>query len=331
MSLLQNFFDFMIGFPVRGRVSKLAFQVIQKAYFSLPKPARETIQYSLNGITLELNAGHRLPLARKLYPDESMSIGRVAVAVSGKYPHDTFIDIGANVGDTAAIIRSHGVGNRLICIEGIDPFFRILERNALLLNDVVPLKAFVGPENLSVVGHLHVLSSGNAVVLDKPELYRGALPTNPENIEFRSLPNLLRGHLRKGRIKLIKTDIEGFDMPVLNANLELLAEHLPAVFFEMHVSDSDERVRKTGWKDLFGNLKTLGYSTVFYWINSRDYLCRIPLSCWDTLSDVNEYFRNRRGEIYADVCAIHSDDSDLIEIVHSNEIRHAGASRTTRP
>jgi len=46
-----------------------------------------------------------------------------------KYPSGTIVDIGANIGDTAAIISTHARPNKLILIEGSDYFFDILVRN----------------------------------------------------------------------------------------------------------------------------------------------------------------------------------------------------------
>jgi FkbM family methyltransferase len=257
-----------------------------------------------------------------------MSVGRVARLVSEKYPGEVFVDIGANVGDTAAIIRSFGTKNRLICIEGVDFFFRLLERNVESIGAVTPVKAFVSTHSASGDGRLRVLSSGNAVVFDEPGLYPESSSADSVDLQFHTLAALLDGRLNGANVKLLKTDIEGFDMPVLNANLEIVSAHLPVIFFEMHVSDVDERARKVGWREFFSNMRKLGYSSAFYWTCSREYLCHVPLSCWDTIEDLNEHFRNRHGLLYADVCLVHGTDSDLAEKIRTGELAH---DRTLRP
>lgn len=49
-------------------------------------------------------------------------VGFAAAQLSKKYPESTFMDIGANVGDTAAIMATHAK-KRLILVEPSDYFF----------------------------------------------------------------------------------------------------------------------------------------------------------------------------------------------------------------
>ena len=249
-----------------------------------------------------------------------MCLGRVGHAISSKYPESVFIDIGANVGDSAAIIRSYGSLNRIICIEGVDYFYKILNKNVRTLGDMVPLKAFVsstGEEPSSAL--IRILDSGNAVVYETPELYPNESKLAVQiNIQFKPLPSLLEGHLGGRQVKLLKTDIEGYDLPVLNANLALIREYLPVVFFELFVSDIDEQAKKIGWRDFFNAMLEIGYESAFFWISSEDYLCQVSLNNLNTLEDVVEHFRNRWGG-YVDVAVVHKADDDIAQAIRAGE------------
>jgi hypothetical protein len=82
-----------------------------------------TIQ--LHHFTVLAPEGHWLGPIRRDYPDYSENIGRISGAVEKKYPNRGVIDIGANVVDTAAIVRSHS-SLPILCIEGSAYYFEFL-------------------------------------------------------------------------------------------------------------------------------------------------------------------------------------------------------------
>ena len=59
------------------------------------------------------------------FPHYRENLGRLAAAVERKYPGRGFIDVGANAGDNAAIVRAHS-SLPILCIEGSE-----LERGRL--------------------------------------------------------------------------------------------------------------------------------------------------------------------------------------------------------
>lgn len=329
MAITQTLFNLMNGISIKGRFRKLFFGVLQRVYYALPKRKNATIDYVLKGIRFSLNANHRTPITWKVSPQYSMCFGRIGHAISSKYPDGVFVDIGANVGDSAAIIRAHGSLNKIICIEGVDSFYKILDKNARTLANVVPLNAFVsastGGETSALI---RVLDSGNAVVYETPDLYPNeSKQAVQSDIRFKSLPALLEGHLEGQQIKLLKTDIEGYDLPVLNANLSLIREHLPVVFLELHVSDIDEQSKKIGWRIFFNAMREIGYESAFFWVCSEDFLCQVSLNSSNTLEDVVEYFRNRWGS-YIDVALVHKADGDIAQVIRAGE---RGVALAMRP
>lgn len=83
---------------------------------------------AIHGFTLNVPDNHWLTQTRSHLPDYSENIGRLAGAVESKYPGRGFIDVGADVGETAAIVRAY---SRLpiLCMEGSEFYYELLREN----------------------------------------------------------------------------------------------------------------------------------------------------------------------------------------------------------
>jgi len=69
-----------------------------------------------------------LPRAYRTHPEFNAAIGRVVAAVQAKYPSMTCIDVGANAGDTTAIIKCQA-DLPVIAVEGDEQTFAMLKKN----------------------------------------------------------------------------------------------------------------------------------------------------------------------------------------------------------
>ncbi|MET0218106.1 MAG: FkbM family methyltransferase [Burkholderiales bacterium] len=327
--MFQAAFDRLLALPVGSTSRMLLFRALRRLYRSLAKGRNVLVTYSVDGCEIYFPALHETPFHWKFMPDNSKSLGRIAMACAGNYPESVIVDVGANVGDSAAIIRSRGVRNRIISVEGVAEFHDVLVRNAELLGDVTPVLAFVAASEHRAAANLRVVPGGNAVVYENPDdfgIRAGSLPMIDG--EFLKLEQVVGQHAPGATVKLLKTDIEGYDLPVLNGSLEFIARHRPLVYLELHVSGQDEQVRGVSWRDLWSNLRELGYAQALYWYNSDDFLCMLDLNRDDhVIRDIHDYFRNRSGRLYLDVCLIHGEDAALAETVYAGEKLHAQALR----
>jgi FkbM family methyltransferase len=272
-----------------------------------------------------LPASHGTPFEWKFNPEYSKCLGRVAKLCAMKFPESIIVDIGANVGDSAAIIRSHGISNKMLCIEGVKLFFDVLKENAERLGNIVPVNAFVGSSTHVSLGKLGVTKTGNAVVYEKPDHYKVASASAEQvSIEFMTMEDILESYMPNTIVKLLKTDIEGWDIPVLNSSLNFIAAHKPAIFLELQVCGIDEISMGVSWLDLWRNLDDLGYRKALYWHCSSDFLCMLDIADdWRITEDIHDYFRNRWGRLHADVCILHETDVDLAAAIYGMEKAHA--------
>lgn len=306
-----------------------SYRYWSRFYFAIGKWRNLLVRYSVDGCEIFFPSSHHSPFVWKTDPQYSKSLGRIAAFCTKKFPNSVIVDIGANIGDTAAIIRSNGVRNTIVCVEGVRDFFDILSRNADRIGNIVPVHRFVGPACYDMSAKLRVLDSGNAVVYEKPEDYKIETHTVQQaNVEFETIDSIVQRHAPGSSIKLLKTDIEGYDLPVLISSLDLIGLHKPLIYLELHISDIDERSKGVTWKELWEKLSVLGYNKVLYWYCSSAFLCMLDINRDDRITeDIHDYIRNRGGYLYYDVCMIHKDDGDLATAIYNTEKVLARESR----
>jgi len=106
--------------------------------------ADPTVEYKFCGSTLRLPLSHSLPFFRRASPLYAENLGRIAQQILTKYGTFGVIDIGANVGDVAAVIHQHAP-LPILCVEGVPKFLELLALNvAAMVPAPVIEPSFVG-------------------------------------------------------------------------------------------------------------------------------------------------------------------------------------------
>jgi FkbM family methyltransferase len=270
-----------------GRARLKAAIETRKALVRLGDP---TVKYAVGSIPLELPLSHPLPFFRHDHPRYDAAIGRIAAVVAGPV-----VDVGANVGDTAASIRGLS-GVPVLCIEGDERFYALLERNAPALEPVELERAFVEAPQRGRVER----GDGTARIVPGD----AELPSKP-------LARVLEEHPRFAHPALLKIDTDGMDVPILLANLDLLDRVRPVLFFEY---DPDAGALP----EIFERLRELGYERMLVYENTGEPAGAGPIDPWP-----HEAYSGFGGARYADVCAFHRDDARgrEVEAMESTPVR----------
>ena len=150
---------------------------------------------AIHGFTLDLPDDHWLQQIRQQLPDYSENIGRLAAVVELKYPGRGFIDIGANVGNTAAIVCTHSK-LPILCVEASESYYGLLKENVRRLGADVELEG---------------------ALLDSAPSER--------------LDSILARHPRFQSSKILKIDTAGMDGLVLEGALDWIASARPVLFW----------------------------------------------------------------------------------------------------
>lgn len=259
----------------------------------------------------------RLPLRsqwlnyREAFHLYDTALARIACVLRTKYPTLHAIDIGANVGDTAALIRE-SADIPVLCIEGDPILLSILTENiARLGQGVIMEPSFVGQDggavNLSSTDDL----GRNACLVQAMDL-QGA-------VKLRSLRSILSDHPEFRGAKLLKTDTEGFDFEIIMQSLETIQESKPVVFFEYYPHLLPEK--PLAGLEAIQTLIGAGYSDFLYYDNFGNFLLHTDAGNSGIFKDLDNYLASnwRHGVAvhYFDVCALHREDADLVQRIVS--------------
>lgn len=267
------------------------------------------IRYELDGTILLLPLSHQLPFIRASHPKYSTNVARIAAIALSKYPDLSMIDIGANIGDTVAIVR-HDAYFPIMCIDGDPIFFSILEKNAQAWTDVYLVQSFVGDINGATPTRI-IAERGTARLIADT---RG----NGNSTRTETLTNILSAHPTFTPPRLIKIDTDGFDLKIVTHELSLIERLRPIIFleydpyfFEQHQSDGHA---------LFHKLSSIGYDAALIFDNTGEFLAYMNLGDDRLQEDIHHFYTGRSGRRYCDIAFFHAQDTDICMQVRLREL-----------
>jgi len=257
------------------------------------------VQIKCGAYVIQAPQTHLLVKALQSQPYRDLCVGITAKYISAKYPDRSIIDIGANIGDTAAIISTYSQ-NKLILIEASDYYFDILVRNTSQFpNEVVAKKCLI-------LDGSHISGSFT---------HRGGTAWCREGIEsqLRIKTERLTDVVDEDACYL-KTDTDGYDFQILIDNLKWLAKVRPAILFENQIRSTRDLINSN---DLYTRLTQIGYGYFMVWDELGFHLT--STTSLDVLIGLNRYlykvWQSKNGgpkSVYNyDVLCLHESDADV--------------------
>jgi FkbM family methyltransferase len=290
-------------------LSKVIDECIRRARTAL----NINTKYQFNGFSIELPAEHLLPRYQKRHKLHERFLPHL-----GKYlaPGSTVVDVGANCGDTLAAMFASNKSLAFICIEPCEAFFEFLQKNVLLLRtydkaaSIKTVKALVGQHitRASLVG----AGGTRRAVVDDSEV----------SAPSRSLDNIL-SQSGATHVRLLKSDVDGFDYDVIDSADSTLDAEAPIVFFECQL---DYASQKAGYEKTIANIETKGYVK---WVIFDNY-GEVVLHTSDVrmINQLIDYLwrqnmgRSTRTIYYYDILAATKRDGALIDRVIEDYLTH---------
>jgi FkbM family methyltransferase len=299
----QWLLDAMLATPVTGFVNRVYYRLLRALRRLRLHFSDSLVSFTFGSYKLKLPFSHEFPFYRRAYPTYAINLGRICRHASRKYSDLTVIDVGANVGDSVAILRSYG-NSPILCIEGEPRFFQLLADNTCRLSDLELEQTFVGASG-DRIGTIHS-RAGNAEV---------RLGSAPGAAKLCTLSEVIARHPRFSRAKLLKLDAEGFDCRIISAENELLRRTRPILFFEYYPTCCE----LTGQAafPVFAQLAALGYSNLLIYENQGRYSKALEFGQISALTDLHEFLVRVGG--YCDLVAFHAEDADLAEDARAAE------------
>lgn len=288
-----------------GKILNKIFLQLRHIYLLFNSSALVT--YDLEGINISLPLRHDLPIVRKYFPLYDSNIGRIAKYLTKKYSGFQAIDIGANVGDTAIIIKSQ-LDIPILCIEADDLYSKLLKKNTMGLENLDYEQSFVGESGL---GNYQLVSyKGSARLIQTAN--------TQNNVAFKSLTEITEKHSQFNNVKFIKIDTDGFDCKIIRSNLDYLKLNKPVIFFEydpyfLNLMGDDGL-------SVFNSLKNIGYEKLLIYDNTSVFKMSLNIQDVKALEELHLYYSGRQSEMYMDICAFHRDDSELADAISELEV-----------
>lgn len=266
---------------------------------------KSPIVYQYKNFSITLPANHLLPEYQLTNPKYDRFLPHLA-----KYAHadDTIVDIGANVGDTLAGMAEKNQSSTYICIEPDDSFFKHLEENVKRIKksvkdlNVITIKALVG-KNISNVS-LDGKDGTKHAVIDT----NGGIKSLPLD---EMIPNTLN-------VRILKSDVDGFDYDVLDSSMSVIQTYKPIIFFECQY---DFEYQRDGYSKTLKKLESAGYCDWVLFDNFGEVVLRT--NNLDIVSQLMRYVwqqnigKTTRTIYYFDILAIQKTDSSFIDKVLS--------------
>jgi len=233
-----------------------------------------TVEADIDGIALRLPLSHALPVYRRAFPGYSENLGEVArlVAMHGGL---TMIDVGANVGDSVAIVKARVPDMAILCVEADPAYVGYLEENTARWSDVVIAAPVLLAERTDEIDGTIRRADGSSRVAT------GAPGTTPA-------------------LALLKSDTDGFEARVLRGAQQVLATG-PVLFLEY-----DPKLLEAAGSDgldMLASLQPHGYERIAFYDKFGVLVVRCALSDQSTIRDLHAYaaVNRKRGVDHYDI------------------------------
>ena len=209
-------------------------------------------EYPYTDFSIILPGDHSLPFFQKGHRLYDRFLPHLAKYVE---PHSTVIDVGANCGDSLAAMYEANKTLSFICIEPDDVFFDFLQRNVLRIKQfdsdasISIHKSLIG-KNVTDVALYGSRGTKHAVLRDG----------NQQNGKFwvsQTLDSLV-SLTTANNIRMLKSDVDGFDYDVIDSAESLIRTHSPMIYFECQF---DKPEQKSGYERIITELQTNGYGS----------------------------------------------------------------------
>lgn len=207
--------------------------------------SNEDIVYGCGRLEIRLPHGHTLPKYQQRHPDYNRFLPHLVKYIESPA---TIIDVGANCGYVTAAMAQENDRASYICIEP-EPVF-----NTYLQANVASLRSRCPDVQVTILEELVGKSMKNAV-LQNTGGTSVAVP-GAGRMMARTLDDIMRG-VSGPDVRLLKSDVDGFDYDVLQSAEELIRSQRPPIYFECQ-HDTDEQ--KEGFEKIITWLSSAGYA-----------------------------------------------------------------------
>ena len=188
----------------------------------------------VHGREMCMPLSHALPLYMHNFPSYDRLPARLAQFIRNKLGVIRCVDVGANIGDTVAALKSidadgnkAGEGDLFLAIEPNSHFRRYLRQN-WGKDETVVILPYICSSSTGKTDALVEEINGTAQVRIREDA-----STCDGGFEKNTIDNIVQNHIRNGQFNLLKIDTDGHDFEVLKGAKEFIRTAQPFILFEV--------------------------------------------------------------------------------------------------
>jgi FkbM family methyltransferase len=268
-----------------------------------PKKTSRVVSIMLGGKSIKIHSGNPLCFQYRNNPNYNNSIGILAALVQSRFPKAWVVDVGANVGDTLAIIKGQS-SLPVICVEGDAICYDLLQQNARLFDNVHPFRTFLSDQPSTM--QIATQKDGWNMTLTQANPGHSGRP-----LQFETLDRLVQKLNPPAAVKLMKVDTEGYDLRILRGASDILARDQPVITFELNRENLEPLGDSVG--DFFDYLVNLGYHHFILHDAGGRPICALGQHEKSVFLDLYQYSNLGQPIYYFDISVFHENDKDLFE------------------
>jgi FkbM family methyltransferase len=239
------------------------------------------ITIDVAGAKLKAPLSHQLPHHRRSHARYAMNVATIARLVAKCVTDAATVDVGASVGDTAAIARSAAPELPILCVEGNPRFAKLLREN---LEDW----SHVSCEAPSVLAEVARTIAGELESADGTARVR---IDDVSGVRVSTLDRVLESYPRSSSPALIKSDTDGFEARVLAGAGRTVERARRVLFLEYHPvllsAAGSDGLALLAW------LRERGYGPAVVYDNFGGVLCSADVRSLRFFEDLHRYALRR--------------------------------------
>jgi FkbM family methyltransferase len=287
---------------IRKVLNYLGYDIVKVVPTPTPFLKKE-VQVKVGNFELTLPTSNPLIITYTEQKDFATEISRLVNYVYDKYADLTFLDVGANTGDTVAVVKS-AKDVPVISIEGDEFSYSYLKRNTAQFSNVTIFNNFLGEKKGAIEADLQKKGWNTTIVPGKG---------NGNKIDMITLDDLLTTNFPNNvvsQIKLLKIDTEGFDTIIIRGALNYIQAIKPVIYFEYN-RDNMQAINEDGLATI-RSLESLGYKTILFFDDRGRFILSTDMADKETIQHLNDYADGKNGLIYYyNICLFHKEDTDI--------------------
>jgi FkbM family methyltransferase len=308
--------------PLFNSLRLFATKVLAPAGFAVQRVKKNNpwgstlITRQVGRFTIQVPRASQMAFLYEDHPYFMRQLRALTIILKKKYPNLSAIDVGANVGDTACVIKSEA-DIPIACIEGDDFTYGLLQANIRQLKNVTAYKLFLGEKTASMAASFEKAGWNTTI---KPGESAGS-----QTIKILSLDDFIAAEKITADWKMMKIDAEGFDCSIIRGAAKFIRDKHPVLTFEYN-RDNMDAIGEKGTGTL-AMLRDLGYSQVVFHDASGRFFTATTMSNEGLIRDLLNYADGKDGAIYYfDLTMFHTDDDDIAsEFINEERKRQPNA------